>query len=417
MHPHTLRVAPTAAGLRRAAGRPTGHRPAATICDRAAVLPARAGRHRGAAAHVGRAPPPQVCGAVQAGPQVTVPPQPSAIRRRSSCRSSRTAAACTRRRWPCLPRRRSAARCRRPAGHRPSATVCESCRSSFRSGRTAAASRTRTRRACPTAAGLGRAAAGPAGHRPAATVRNRAAVLPLGQDGSGVHPHTLAVPPPPQVCGALQAGPQDTVPPQPFRRWCRSSSPLGQDASGVHPHTSSVPPPPQVCGALQAGPQDTVPPQPFAIVPQFFPLGQDGSGVQPHTLVVPPPPQVWGAVQAGPQDSVRRNRSRSSRSSCRSGRTAAACSRTHWACPRRRKSGARCRQAHRTPCHRNRPRSCRSSFGRARGHRLAETEGLLYLAVADRHDACDIEAPLVHVLMGPDQTHARLAQKRLQAGI
>jgi hypothetical protein len=39
---------------------------------------------------------------------------------------------------------------------------------------------------------------------------------------------------------------------------------------GVQPQTLAVPPPPQVCGDVQV-PQVSVPPQPSLIVPQFLP--------------------------------------------------------------------------------------------------------------------------------------------------
>ena len=43
---------------------------------------------------------------------------------------------------------------------------------------------------------------------------------------------------------------------------------------GVQPHLLGVPPPPQVCGAVQSAPQTTVPPQPLDMDPQFDPTGQ-----------------------------------------------------------------------------------------------------------------------------------------------
>ena len=45
------------------------------------------------------------------------------------------------------------------------------------------------------------------------------------------------------------------------------------------PQTLVTPPPPQVCGAVQA-PQVSVPPQPFGIVPQFLPCAAQVVGVQ-----------------------------------------------------------------------------------------------------------------------------------------
>jgi hypothetical protein len=74
---------------------------------------------------------------------------------------------------------------------------------------------------------------------------------------------------------------------------------------GVHPHWLAVPPPPQVCGEVQL-PQFSVPPQPSPIIPQLSGKGQAVSLVQPQTLGVPgfPPPQVWPAGQVGPQLSI-----------------------------------------------------------------------------------------------------------------
>ena len=45
------------------------------------------------------------------------------------------------------------------------------------------------------------------------------------------------------------------------------------------PQTLPTPPPPQVCGAVQA-PQLTVPPHPSEIAPQFFPCAAQVVGVQ-----------------------------------------------------------------------------------------------------------------------------------------
>ena len=97
--------------------------------------------------------------------------------------------------------------------------------------------------------------------------------------------------------------PHATVPPHPFGT-VPQLSPAGQFVAGVQPHTLAVPPPPQVCGAVQAPPQATVPPHPLGTVPQLSPAGQVVMGVQPHTLGVPPPPQVCGAVQAPPHATV-----------------------------------------------------------------------------------------------------------------
>jgi hypothetical protein len=75
--------------------------------------------------------------------------------------------------------------------------------------------------------------------------------------------------------------PQSSVPPQPSEI-VPQTSPAGHDGIGVHPHTFAVPLPPQVCGAVQV-PQGTVPPQPSGIVPQSSGEGQIVSGVQGGT--------------------------------------------------------------------------------------------------------------------------------------
>src|SRR5262245_34096547 len=117
-----------------------------------------------------------------------------------------------------------------------------------------------------------------------------------------VMPQTFATPPPPQVCGAVQA-PQVSVPPQPSGI-VPQFFPCAAQVVGVQaPPTFAVPPPRQVSGAPQT-PQVSVPPQPSGIVPQFFPCAAQVVGVQvPQTFAVPPPPQVSGAVQT-PQVSV-----------------------------------------------------------------------------------------------------------------
>lgn len=79
------------------------------------------------------------------------------------------------------------------------------------------------------------------------------------------------------------------------------------------PHTLGVPPPPHVCGAVQlpqealrALPQMSVP----LTVPQFLPRRAQKAAsvsvqVPPQTLGVPPPPQVSGAVQEPHEVTVR----------------------------------------------------------------------------------------------------------------
>jgi hypothetical protein len=92
--------------------------------------------------------------------------------------------------------------------------------------------------------------------------------------------------------------PQFTVPPQPFGAVPHVRVPQAAAAAiGVQPHTLAVPPPPQVCGDAHA-PQVTVPVHPSDTEPQFFPVQATVAvfGVQPHTLAVPPPPHVCGDV-------------------------------------------------------------------------------------------------------------------------
>jgi len=63
--------------------------------------------------------------------------------------------------------------------------------------------------------------------------------------------------------------------------------------AGVHPQTLAVPPPPQVFGEMQP-PQSTGFPQLLLIVPQLLPqVWLVLVGVQPHMPDTPPPPHVW----------------------------------------------------------------------------------------------------------------------------
>src|SRR5262250_261888 len=104
-------------------------------------------------------------------------------------------------------------------------------------------------------------------------------------------PQTFATPPPPQVCGAVQA-PQVSVPPQPSGI-VPQFFPCAAQVVGVQvPQTFAVPPPPQVSGAVQA-PQVSVPPQPPGIVTQFFPCAAQVVGVQTGTLAIVPCQRVW----------------------------------------------------------------------------------------------------------------------------
>src|SRR5207253_11364881 len=89
------------------------------------------------------------------------------------------------------------------------------------------------------------------------------------------------------------AGVEDTVSP---------ARPVAVRVS-VGPQTFAVPPPPQICGAVQV-PQVSVPPQPSRIVPQFFPWAaqvvgvqvQPGMGVPTHA----PPAHASAEVQGLP---------------------------------------------------------------------------------------------------------------------
>jgi hypothetical protein len=135
---------------------------------------------------------------------------------------------------------------------------------------------------------------------------------------SAVHPHTLPVPPPPHVWGNVHV-PQSVVRdvpqlsaavrlPQFFPSRVQNVALL----SAVQPHTLVVPPPPQLWGAVHVPHEVTVrdvPQLSLAVtVPQFFPSrvqnAASASAVQPHTLAVPPPAHVCGEVHV-PQSVVR----------------------------------------------------------------------------------------------------------------
>src|SRR6185437_13727378 len=97
--------------------------------------------------------------------------------------------------------------------------------------------------------------------------------------------------------------PQLIMPPQPSESGPQVS-PAGQLLSGVQPHSLAVPPPPQVCGDVQV-PQLMVV-QPYGAVPQFWPPAHVGAGpvlvhlfcallqssctyqVRPETVIVSP---------------------------------------------------------------------------------------------------------------------------------
>jgi hypothetical protein len=82
----------------------------------------------------------------------------------------------------------------------------------------------------------------------------------------------------------VQDGPQVTDPPQPLEM-VPQLAPPSQPVIGVQPQTLAVPPPPQVCGSVHAGPQLTWPPQLSETVPQLSPAGQVVSGVHGTTTV------------------------------------------------------------------------------------------------------------------------------------
>jgi hypothetical protein len=63
--------------------------------------------------------------------------------------------------------------------------------------------------------------------------------------------------------------PQDSEPPQPLET-LPQFLPSAAQVVGVHPHTFAVPLPPQVCGVVQV-PQFKLPPQPSGTLPQFLP--------------------------------------------------------------------------------------------------------------------------------------------------
>src|SRR5438132_1257986 len=112
-------------------------------------------------------------------------------------------------------------------------------------------------------------------------------------------PQTFALPPPPQVCGAVQLpqvaavreAPQLSVPVT-LPQFLLSAAQNAASLWGVQPQTLAVPPPAQVCGAVQlpheeavrAAPQLSVP----VTLPQFLPSAEQNavslSGVQPQTL-------------------------------------------------------------------------------------------------------------------------------------
>jgi hypothetical protein len=110
----------------------------------------------------------------------------------------------------------------------------------------------------------------------------------------GVHwPHTFAVPLPPQVSGAVHAGPQVTSPPHPLEMVPQFWFAWQVVTVGVHrPQMLAVPPPPQVSPATVQFPQASFPPQPSGIVPHWF--APHVTGV--HAMHVPAM-QSWPVAQ------------------------------------------------------------------------------------------------------------------------
>ena len=97
---------------------------------------------------------------------------------------------------------------------------------------------------------------------------------------AGTHPaeppHTFGVPPPPQVCGAVQVTHGAAIrPPQPSACCPHKVAMLGSaHVVGTHaapPQTFGVPPPPQDWPTPHVLPHETTPPQPSATSPQLAP--------------------------------------------------------------------------------------------------------------------------------------------------
>jgi hypothetical protein len=151
--------------------------------------------------------------------------------------------------------------------------------------------------------------------------------LPCAEHVVGVHepppPQTLAVPPPPQVCGEVHEPHEETVREVPqlsaavtLPQFLPRREQNAASVSAVHeppPQTLAVPPPAQVCGEVQVPHEETVrevPQLSFAVtLSQFLPRREQNaafvSAVQPQTLAVPPPAQVCGEVQVPHEETVR----------------------------------------------------------------------------------------------------------------
>jgi hypothetical protein len=73
-----------------------------------------------------------------------------------------------------------------------------------------------------------------------------------------------------QGVDGVQLQGQLSVPPHPSGTLAQLT-PSAVQVVGVHPQTLATPPPPQVAGAVQLLPQLRVPPQASGMVPQFLP--------------------------------------------------------------------------------------------------------------------------------------------------
>lgn len=116
--------------------------------------------------------------------------------------------------------------------------------------------------------------------------------------GSGAHPHTPGVPPPPHVSPPVQL--HVLLPPQPSGNV--PHLPPVHGSVGVHPHLPATPPPPHVFEPLQ--PQLTDAPHELVSVPQLTPSHGLPLGVHPQVLALPPPPHVLGATHAAEPQST-----------------------------------------------------------------------------------------------------------------
>src|SRR5206468_2232718 len=133
----------------------------------------------------------------------------------------------------------------------------------------------------------------PAGPQPMPTWAQVLGTQPAPPSGSvpvPVPPQTLDWPPPPQLCGVVQV-PQLSNPPQPSATGPQLAPPSIASAQlfgtqpATPPHTLGVPPPPQVSGAKQV-PQSIELPQPSPAGPQLKPKSAQVFGTQ---VLVPPP--------------------------------------------------------------------------------------------------------------------------------